>query len=44
MKDILSDKYDFIIEEVHKIIRGGGSWNAGFNRMMTLSQPCYKAE
>ena len=39
MLDISSDKYNLIIEEVHKSIIGEGSRNAGFNRMMTLSLP-----
>ena len=44
MSDIFSDKYDFIIEELHKIITGEGSRNAGFNRMMAPSQPGYSAK
>ena len=32
------DKHNFIIEEVHKIITGEGSSNAGLNRLVALSQ------
>ena len=39
MSDIFADKYNFIIEEVYKIMTGEGSRNAGFNRKMALSQP-----
>ena len=42
--DIFSDKYNLVIEEVHKIITGKGSRDAGLNRMVALSQPGYSAE
>ena len=39
-----SDKYNFFEEEIHKIIAGEGSRNAGFNKMMALNQPGYTAK
>ena len=42
MSDIFSDKYNFIIEEVDRIITGEGCGDAGFDRMVVLSQPGYK--
>ena len=44
MLDIFSDKYNFIIEEFHKVITGKGFRDAGFGRMVALSQPGYSAE
>ena len=43
VQDIFSDKCNFILEDIHKIITGEGSRNACFNRMMALSQPGYPA-
>ena len=42
--DIFSDKYSVIIKEVDKIITGESCRDAGFDRMMALSQPGYSAE
>ena len=44
MLDIFSDKYNLIIKEVDKIITGESCRDAGFDRMMALSQPGYSAE
>ena len=41
---IFSPKFNFIIEECHKIITGKGCRNAGFNRTRALSQPGYSAK
>ena len=42
--DIFYDKYNSIIEEVHKILIDEGCMGARFNRMMVLSQPGHSAE
>ena len=44
LESVVSDKYNFIIEDVYKIITDEGSRNAGFNIMMALNQPGYRAE